>query len=601
MVRKKENELYLVATNVDGKKANVKIVVESHHVSVVVRLDEANEGHIALRTASPGAAYGLADVGSFGQSANLAESQKKYAISHDGHGRRFLSSFVIFPQSRVASVFFADSLNHVDVGPDYFEMSVEETNAETFHFFVGEIPEIYSAYKQSRTEAGFPDVRPKRTFFELGWESWDALRWNTSSKSVMESIQSYLDNGYHIRWAVTGSGFWDKGGTTLSFGSYNKTKYPDADQNGVVDLRTWFENQGVAWLIGQRTNFVTPGGPHSSKPGESGSTLFETSPDTKEGVRNGFFLTKDGKLFQAKSTVFPTVPCYLLDGNQPGAAEWFESLYQGWNVDGVKEDTMMSIPDHTIYNNTMRKLAENGALVMARCGAYSSPGTLTRINDTHGPSSMTLRAPINYMQYAASAAPNVYSDTAGFGHMNQPVPAIRHAWLCSLTAGMSVGGGPWKWSKKEQRAFKKAIDFHYAIGPYLFSCAIDSYQSGYPYTLTPLPIAFPDDHNTYDLASKKKQQFQWMIGPSLLAAPFLRDSYKTSDKLDIYLPEGEWIDYETGEKYAGPTTLENYSMPLDKVPVFIGGKGVLVKRTENDDSLIALIYPIAKQRFDVPI
>ena len=153
-------------------------------------------------------------------------------------------------------------------------------------------------------------------------------------------------------------------------------------------------------------NFAPPGGPFSSKPGESGATIFDTSPNAQEGIDAGYFL-KDasGDFVKTKSKYFPTVPCLLLDGNAPGAAAWFKTLYDQWGVDGVKEDTMMAVPDHTIFNAPMHAIAASGDLVVDRCGAYTSPGTLTRIEDTFGAKSMTLRSPINYLQLAASAAP----------------------------------------------------------------------------------------------------------------------------------------------------------------------------------------------------
>ncbi|MGB0775257.1 MAG: hypothetical protein ACPGUY_05390, partial [Akkermansiaceae bacterium] len=279
----------------------------------------------------------------------------------------------------------------------------------------------------------------------------------------------------------------------------------------------------------------------------------------------------------------------------PGASAWFKNLYDDWGVDGVKEDTMMSTPDHTIYNGPMRAIAASGDLVMARCAAYSSPGTLSRVNDTGGASSMTLRCPINYLQYAASAAPNAYSDTVGFGGMNNVTASLRHGWLLSLTAGMAVSDSPWNrgWSSSNEAKFKKIADFHYQYGPYMHSAAVDSHATGYPHTMTPLPIAFPDDENTYNLASSSSRQFQWMIGPSLLATPLLHQNYSSTSSMNVYLPAGKWIDYETGQAYQGPTTLSGFSMPTGKTPVFVGGKGILVRRNVGSNTLKGVVFPIA--------
>lgn len=583
-------------TNGDGKTAIVQVVESEHIIKLTVELENGLSGNISVRTGSGGPSYGLGDQGSWGPNANLSATQKTFPLKHDGHRHRFISSFLIFPQRGVAGAFFQKKNGKVSIGPDCYEMSQISANKQTFYYFVGSMEDIYAAYLSTRINHGFPGMKPKMAGFELGWETWDLLKWKTSAATCQKAVEGFLARGYPIRWAVTGSGYWESGGTTTSFGSYHSEKFPDTRSPAPADFGDWLAQKKIRWMIGQRTNFVKIGGPHSSKPGESGATIFDTSPDSQEGISRGFFLKDSkGKLAEMKSSAFPTVPCYVLDGNCAGAGDWFRKLYDQWGVDGVKEDTMLAVPDHTVFNLPMRLIAESGDLVMARCAAYSSPGTLTRINDTFGANSMGLRCPINYLQYGASGVPNVYSDTVGFGGMRKVESSLRHAWLLSLTAGMAVSDSPWnhRWSKEDEAKYKKAIDFHYEIGPYLHSAAIDSYTTGYPHTLTPLPIAFPQDSATVDLASKSRRQFEWMIGPSLLAAPLLHRKYSSPNQLDIYLPSGKWIDIETGAVYLGPTTLEKFELPLDKIPVFVGGKGVYVSRSGDKAPLSAVVFPIA--------
>ena len=584
-------------TNEKGQTALASFVTKSHTIKLTVSLEDGQLGNISMRTGSPGPAYGLGDHGGWEKNANLASEQKTYSIQHNGHGKRWLSSFLIFPQQGVAGACFERQHGEVSIGPDYYQMANTLTSEQTFYYFIGSMEDIYAAWRETRIAEGYPGVAPKMDGFELGFETWDLLRWNTTAATCQEAIQSFLDHRYTIRWAVTGSGFWQAQGTTVSFGRYDFDKYPETKPPLPPDFGDWCAERTIRWMIGQRTNFVAVDGPHSSEPGQSGARIFDTSPNSQEGIDKGYFLKdQGGNLIETTSTTFPTVPCYLLDGNVPGAAAWFKELYDIWGVDGVKEDTMMATPDHTIFNAPMRAIAESGDLVMARCGAYSSPGTLTRINDTFGAQSMTLRCPINYLQYAASGAPNVYSDTVGFGGMDDVTSTMRHAWLLALTAGMAVSDSPWNrgWSEEDQAKLKKAIDFHYKIGPYLYSCAVDSFNTGYPHTMTPLPIAFPDDSNTYNLASNTTQQFQWMIGSSLLAAPLLHNKYNKTSLMNIYLPVGHWILFDSGEVFEGPQTLTDFTMPLDQAPVFVGGKGILLLRSPKDDQLYAEVYPITK-------
>jgi len=587
---------YLV-TNEKKHTALIELVTKPHTLELTVTLEHSASGNISMRVGSPGPGYGLGDLGAWEKNANLSAKQKTYPVQHDGAEKRWLSSFIVFPKNGAAGACFERQHGEVSIGPDYYQMANTSTSKQKFYYYVGAMEEIYAAWRETRIAEGYPGVTPGMDGFELGFETWDLLRWKTNAATCQEAIQDFLEHGYNIRWAVTGSGFWQAQGTTVSFGQYNFSKYPETNAPLPPDFGDWCKARGIRWMIGQRTNFVKVGGPHSSEPGESGVSIFDTSPNSQEGIDKGFFL-KDGRdgLVERTSGVFPTVPCYLLDGNVPGAAIWFKDLYDVWGVDGVKEDTMMATPDHTIFNAPMRAIAESGALVMARCGAYSSPGTLTRINDTFGSKNMTLRCPINYLQYAASGAPNVYSDTVGFGGMRDTTATMRHAWLLALTAGMAVSDSPWKqgWPEADQAKLKKAIDFHYTIGPYLYSAAVESHNTGYPHTMTPLPIAFPSDANTYNLANSTNQQFQWMIGSSLLATPLLHEKYSKTNLMNIYLPAGTWIDFETGTTYNGPTTLTDFDMPLDKTPVFVGGKGILLLRSPQDDQCYVEVFPVSK-------
>lgn len=597
LLNKKDGRTIFKVGNAKLDGAIVTVEEGKNVVKVTVGFEKEKAGEIRLRTGTKGGpAFGLGDHGGWQPNANLAKSQRVYAMKQNGHAHRFISSFVVFPRERVAGVFFQKKNGSVDVGPGGYEMKNSATKRQSFYFFTGSLEDIYESYRACRVGEGFPGVEPKMVGFELGWESWDLLQWRTAGATCQKAIEGFLDRGCRIRWAVTGSGFWQSKGSTTSFGNYDFEKYPDSWKPAPPDFGDWAKSQGIRWMIGQRTNFVKLGGPHSSKPGESGATMFETSPDSAEGLKKDFFLKdQGGEALTLKSSIFPTVPSYVLDGNAPGAAEWFRTKYDLWGVGGVKEDTMLAVPDHTVFNRPMRLIAESGDLLMARCGAYSSPGTLLRINDTHGARNMTLRCPINYLQYAFCGAPNVYSDTVGFAGMKNVETTLRHAWLLSTTAGMAVSDSPWSrgWSKENEAAFQKAVDFHYEIGPYLHSAAVDSYRTGFPHTMVPLPLAYPDDEMTYDLASKERRQFQWMIGPSLLAAPMLNGKVGRSAAMDIYLPKGRWVDFETGEKHEGPTVLKGFKMPVDKVPVFVGGKGIYVSRTGEKTPLEAVVFPIA--------
>lgn len=587
-VKTDENEgsrLFLV-TNSNGEKAKVSISNKDDNVALTIIPLDGKAAKISLALGGMPVAHGLGDAAAFHESFNIVDNkQGTYDIQNDGGGRRWVSTFAIFPKNNFAGVFFDKGKKTITITEEEYMMTITKKGEVTFHYFLGGPKTIYASYKKAREVKGYNTVKPKSRLFELGWESWDALGWNANQFTVQEILQKFHDNAYPIRWAVTGSGFWDEGGTTTSFGRWGK-KFPNANS-----FKEWMHSNDIYWMIGLRTNLIPEGGPYYPKTKKRDKNLkvnaFYGNTLTTEAREKGFLVTKEnGEIFNITSGIFPIVPSNLLNGTVPGAAQWYQEQYAKWDVDGIKEDTMMDLDSLTnIYNGPITEIADKGGHVMARNGEFIALGTLLRINDT-GVGELATRIPINYMQYAASGFPNVYSDVAGVHNMHNLKNIdrnIRHTWLLSLTAGLAVGAYPEKWPEKKREVFKKAIDFHHTIGPYMYSEALKGFESGYPTTLTPLGLAFPEDEIALDLPN-----FQWMIGESLLAAPLL-ENIETGKK-DVYLPKGIWFDYESGEKFEGPKMLNEYDIPLDKVPCFVGGKGVIVERRYHQESFQAKIY-----------
>ena len=592
-----QHSFQLVSKN--GERAKLIIKHDMGCTAVTISPDQPatpNKPHkIALQLGGMPVAYGLGDTGGWNQTLNLVnEEETTYKLRHDGGKHRWLSSFIIFPNNNFASVTFDGLARSVSLSKNNFKTTVTAAGPATFHYFTGSMEDIYASYQKLLRAKGYPVIKPKFRLFELGWESWAALGWQTNAKTMLDSITSFQENGFPIRWAVSGSGFWEDGGTTTSFGKWGK-KFPDA-----MEFKAKLHQRDVKWMIGLRTNFVPPGGPFKPVTKERDQNMvvdtFKGNPTSQQALDKGYFLKNlDGELWKRHSGCFPIVPCYLIDGNNSKASEWYADLYQQWQVDGIKEDTMMHLgATHLdVFNHPIANIAnitKNDALVMARCGSFTSPGTLLRINDTHV-NELSRRIPINYLQNAACGAPNAYSDTVGFKKMkNYSELVVRHAWLLSLTAGLAVGETSSHWTEKQQAIFKKPFDFHYRIVPTLYDAAMKSYLTGYPHTMTPLGIAYPDDEQ-----ATAAPNFQWMIGDSLLCAPLLKNH--GSGKMDLYLPEGVWFDYDTGDKHTGPKLLTNFVLPVTKTPCFIGGKGILVTRSlpDTDDAhLTAHLYPTGK-------
>jgi len=76
--------------------------------------------------------------------------------------------------------------------------------------------------------------------------------------------------------------------------------------------------------------------------------------------------------------------------------------------------------------------------------------------------------------------------------------------------------------------------------PYVYAQAKESSAHGYPMLRT-LFFEFPDDPTSWSIDD------EYMFGSNLLVAPLMEEG---NDR-KVYLPPGDWIDYQTGKVYHG--------------------------------------------------
>lgn len=617
----------------DGSTVTVRIRAARHGTAQFSVAPLGGPATVDFRTGPAGPAFGLGDTGAqadvalpgtpCGGKVLPRETAELTGIVRDdmtneGSCKRFLSTFVIFPKQGLGQVLFTERQKRVALTTTENRLGAGGVDrVDGLYYFAGSPKQIYANYKEVRHHAGYADVKPRPDLFEVGWEAYGALAWDTYQSSVQETLGRFVAEGYPLRWAVIGSGFWPgpRGnpveGTTNSFGMWDDTEEPGRDDGlpnprypDVAGLRDFLSSNDLALLLGARNNFkAMPEDGGNYNPANDG-------PATTEALERGYYLTDpDGTPTVATRTQFPAGASYVLDGNNPDAVAWYVEQNAKWGAAGVKEDAMLYEPKLYVdgnWNPLNEALAKSGQLVIVRNTAYSVPGDTMRINDTlfghgedfhHDPD----RIPINLLNYAASGAANGYPDIVGGTPRTEPTDEsyrryfVRNAMFNALTPSMAFGRGPWtlEYAPFEQAA-RKAADFHSALHPYIYDAVLDGHTTGYPSAMTPLPIAYPNDENTYGLAAHDGRRYEWLLGDSLLATPVFGRDFDTAQTRDVYLPAGTWIDYETGARFTGPATLDDYALGVDRVPAFVGGKGVLVTRA--GDGLAAKVFPVTRGR-----
>jgi alpha-glucosidase (family GH31 glycosyl hydrolase) len=580
----------------NGITAKVTFKVEQERVCFSVKPEQEGLYRILLRTGGVAPAFGLGDHGGYKRTRSdlTGFAQEHLRGNSAGYGAaRLISNFVIFPQQGFAEINIEPWIKIVRLTKEEnVQGSKGVRELPAMYYFFGAPQTIYRNFLAVRNAHGYRVYQPKYEWFGVGWEAWGALAWETRQQTVIENVSKYLELGYPLRWMVVGSGFWPRHDenlhATTSFGMWDKNLYPDPKS-----LIEHFHQRGLKFIIGLRISFITEG------------------PFAAEGVKNGYFLQENGRP-QVFKIGFPRKPCYLLDAHNTAAVNWYIELCKKWlayGIDGFKEDIygygQYDLRDDKLdpVNEELMKL---GVYVMGRNGYLGSPADLHRYDDFNYDQNQD-RGPLNGFSLAYSGFPYVYPDIVGGtfaeSDMRKMPPLsepklrryyVRNAQYASVNPSMSMGFGPWNFNDEEvSRVTLEAARLHDRLHPYIYSAALDAYRTGFPYTLTPLSLAYPEDKNVYELENTARRGYEWLIGESLLAVPLYGDDYATAETRDVYLPRGSWVAYDTGKLYAGPTTLKAFPLPVGKTPLFIGGKGIVVE--QRDGKLLAFVYPIANK------
>lgn len=124
---------------------------------------------------------------------------------------------------------------------------------------------------------------------------------------------------------------------------------------------------------------------------------------------------------------------------------------------------------------------------------------------------------------------------------------------------------PWMFGEEAEKLSKAAIELKYQLFPYIYTQARIAHDQGLP-IMRALFLEYPNDAETFRIDD------QFMFGESMMVAPVVK---KGSTKRAVYLPQGEWIDFNhPSTVYDGEQTIQ-YPVTLSTVPIFIK-KGTII-------------------------
>lgn len=123
---------------------------------------------------------------------------------------------------------------------------------------------------------------------------------------------------------------------------------------------------------------------------------------------------------------------------------------------------------------------------------------------------------------------------------------------------------PWVFGDRVEKICQEYINLRYQLLPYIYTLFWEAATTGAP-ILRPLLYHFSNDPKTYKLYD------QVLLGPSLMAAPIYRPGI---EHRVVYLPEGTWYDWWTGEQYSGSTHILAYA-PLERMPLYVRAGAII--------------------------
>ena len=192
-----------------------------------------------------------------------------------------------------------------------------------------------------------------------------------------------------------------------------------------------------------------------------------------------------------------------------------------------------------------------------------------------------------YIGSGLSGNPNICSDMDGiFGGKNVAVNTRDFQWKTFTPMQLNMDG--WGANEKYPHALGEpatSINRWYLklkseIMPYAYSIAKEAVD-GLP-MIRAMFLEYPND---YTLG--KATQYQFLYGPYFLVAPVYQatraDEQGNDHRNGIYLPEGEWVDYFSGELYQGGRILNNFDAPLWKLPLFVKNGAIIPMTNPNNN------------------
>ena len=121
---------------------------------------------------------------------------------------------------------------------------------------------------------------------------------------------------------------------------------------------------------------------------------------------------------------------------------------------------------------------------------------------------------------------------------------------------------PWEYPGDIAKVMKDYLRLRHRLTPWLYTQNIKTSEAGAA-LLRPLSYDYPNEFSLFFVCKN-----QYMLGDCLMVCPVTapKDKEANLTAVETFLPEGEWVDFFTGMRYAGRQKVRLYRT-LDNIPV----------------------------------
>jgi alpha-D-xyloside xylohydrolase len=298
--------------------------------------------------------------------------------------------------------------------------------------------------------------------------------------------------------------------------------------------------------------------------------IAEQSSMFEEGKRAGYLLKRpSGEVWQWDVW---QAGMAIVDFTNPAARQWYADKLGAlleMGVDCFKTDFGERIPtdvvyfdgsdpvtmhnyysylyNETVFETIKKYRGEGEAVVFARSATTGGQQFPVHWGGDPEPT---------YTSMAESLRGGLSLGMSGFGFWSHdiggfegnPTPELFKRWAAFglLSSHSRLHGSityrvPWLFGDEAVDVVRHFTKLKMRLMPYLWRAAIEAHRDGVP-MMRAMALEFPDDPTCLPLDR------QYMLGPDLLVAPVFCDD----GEVTYYVPAGEWTNFLTGERVAGP-------------------------------------------------